>query len=185
MNRGKQEGTGDFRQRMAGLPRRSKHVGQTHNQTLKEARGLPISISADDRRRVNRRLQVRIGKQRLRSRRPKRQVVDEVKESGSVRRGQPDCWRVVQEDVEKKGCIQQGRRDDKDLQDRGTACRIKNIETMLGYVQRAKICCASKFLVLNVDIGRSDKTKTSVSNYFLIVLSCVTVGRPVSGLVIR
>ena len=139
---------------MAGLPRRSKHVGQTHNQTLKEARGLPVSISADERVRVNRRLQVRSGRQRLRSRRPKRQVGDDVKESGSVRRGQPDCWRVVQEDVEKKGCIQQGRRDDKDLQDRGTACRIKILKRCLDMCSVPKFVAPLRFLVLSVDIGK-------------------------------
>ena len=62
---------------------------------------------------------------------------------------------------------------------------LKYLQRCLDMCSVPKFVAPLSFLVLNVDIGKSDKTKTSVSNYFLIVLSCVTVGRPVSGQVIR
>ena len=81
----------------------------------------------------------------MRNRRPKRQVVDEMKGSSPWSRGESGGWRVDQEDVERKVGIQQGRQDDKRLQGRGETCRISKIfETMLGYEQRAKVCCASE-----------------------------------------
>ena len=60
----------------------------------------------------------------MRNRRPKQQVVNELKESSPLSREESSGWRVVQEDVEKRVDIQQGRRYDKRLKRRGETCRI-------------------------------------------------------------
>ena len=96
----------------------------THDQSLEEAQGWPMSMIREYVGELNRRIRLRICRRRSRNRRPTRQVVGDVKGLSLVSQEESDGWRVGPEDVEKEGCIQRGRRNGKRLQCRGAACRI-------------------------------------------------------------